>query len=175
MYVGDPFSVAVEHDYIYQLADSKASVDFDFYGSQTNFVSEQFLQVCNAMKVRYREIPLRITYDGKDVGDKRYSIFLPAEHVALLDRSNSEFSEDRDMETGGIAENNLFPGTPMYSWIKRFVPRDDCASTLFRSVEIMELVCNEKFKGEAERVALKGVEFIPIDNNYIYDPWGEVS
>lgn len=39
----------------------------------------------------------------------------------------------------------------------------------------MELVCNEKFKGEAERVALKGVEFIPIDNNYIYDPWGEVS
>ncbi|WP_157646164.1 hypothetical protein [Burkholderia ubonensis] len=175
MYVGDPFSVSVERDYIYQLADSNDSVDFYFYGSQTNFVSEQFLQVCDAMKVRYRAISLRITCDGKDVGDKRYSIFLSAEHAALLDRSSSEFLEDRDMESGEIAENNLFPGTPMYSWIKRFVPRDDCTSALFRSVEIMELVCNEKFKGAAERAVLKGVEFIPIDSNYIYDLWGEAS
>ncbi|KVK92080.1 hypothetical protein WJ53_31880 [Burkholderia ubonensis] len=63
----------------------------------------------------------------------------------------------------------------MYSWIKRFVPRDDCTSALFRSVEIMELVCNEKFKEAAERAVLKGIEFIPIDSNYIYDPWGEAS
>ncbi|WP_143286709.1 hypothetical protein [Burkholderia ubonensis] len=175
MYVGDPFSVAVEHDYVYQLADSKDLVDFDFYGSQTNFVSDQFLKVCDTMKVRYRAIPLRITYDGRDVGGKRYSIFLPAEHVALLDRSGSEFSEDGNMGAEEISEVNLFPGAPMYGWIKRFVPRDDCASTLFRSVEIMELVCNEKFKEEAGRAALRGVEFIPIDSNYIYDPWGEAS
>ncbi|WP_230586831.1 hypothetical protein, partial [Ralstonia solanacearum] len=40
MYTTDPFGVVVEHEYIYKLSDPDVSIDFDFYGSQTNFVSK---------------------------------------------------------------------------------------------------------------------------------------
>lgn len=175
MYVMDPFSVEVKRDYVYRLSDPSVSVDFDFYGSQTNFVSEKFLTICDAMGVRYRAIPLRIEIEGVNAVQKKYFIFLPGECVDLLDRSRSEFSEDRDMETGEIAINNLFPGTPMYGWIRRFVVRADCSANLFRCKETMELVCSVEFKLNAERDGLKGLEFIPIDESYRYDPWGEAS
>ncbi|WP_197341486.1 hypothetical protein [Ralstonia solanacearum] len=116
MYTTDPFSVVVEHEYIYKLSDPDVSIDFDFYGSQTNFVSKQFLSVCDVLGVRYRAVPLRIAKEGgEECNHKSYFIFLPGEHVALLDRDQSEFAEDRDMETGEVAASNLFPGTPMYS------------------------------------------------------------
>nr|OAI59918.1 hypothetical protein RSP597_23610 [Ralstonia solanacearum] len=174
MYTTDPFSVVVEHEYIYKLSDPDVSIDFDFYGSQTNFVSKQFLSVCDVLGVRYRAVPLRIAKEGgEECNHKSYFIFLPGEHVALLDRDQSEFAEDRDMETGEVAASNLFPGTPMYSWIKRFVVRQDCAAHLFRCTETMELVCSAKLKADVERQALKGIGFVPIDGSYSYDPWGE--
>ncbi|WP_155640805.1 hypothetical protein [Burkholderia pseudomultivorans] len=104
---------------------------------------------------------------------KIYSIFLPAEHESLLDRQKSDYAKDRDLETNEVAENKLFPGIPMYSWIKRFVPREDCAANLFRCVETLELICSSKFKVEVERLALKGIDFVSIDESYAYDPWGE--
>lgn len=61
----------------------------------------------------------------------------------------------------------------MYSWIKNFIPRADCVSNLFRCTETMDLVCSQGFKSEVERCALKGIDFLPIDENYSYDPWGE--
>lgn len=175
MYAMDPFSVTVKHDYVYVVSDPGVSVDFDFYGNQTNFVSENFLGVCDAAGVKYRAIPLRIEFEGAAVAQKSYFIFLPGEHVDLLDRNQSEFEEDRDMETGEVAINNLFPGAPMYSWIRRFVPRKDCKANLFRCKETMEVVCSAEFKIRAERDALKGIEFVPIDESYRYDPWGEAS
>lgn len=174
MYTTDPFGVVVEHEYIYKLSDPDVSIDFDFYGSQTNFVSKQFLLVCDVLGVRYRAVPLRIAKeDGEESNHKIYFIFLPGEHVALLDRDQSEFAEDRDMETGEVAANNLFPGTPMYSWIKRFVVRQDCAAHLFRCAETMELVCSAEFKADAERQAIKGIGVVPIGDSYSYDPWGD--
>ncbi|WP_406807233.1 Imm43 family immunity protein [Burkholderia semiarida] len=173
MYVADPFGVDVKHEYIFTLSDSSVSIDFDFYGAQTNYVSKEFLVACEKLGVRYRAIPISIVASGKPAGNKVYSIFLPADHESLLDRQRSNYSEDRDLETKEVAENKLFPGTPMYSWIKNFIPRDDCASNLFRCTETMELVCSQEFKSEVERCALKGIEFLPIDESYSYDPWGE--
>ncbi|WP_321790361.1 hypothetical protein [Burkholderia pyrrocinia] len=174
VYVADPFGVDVKHEYVLALSDSSISVDFDFYGTQTNYVSKEFLTVCESVGVRYRAIPIDIVRSAKSVGQKIYSIFLPADHESLLDRQKSEYSEDRDLETKEVAENKLFPGTPMYGWIKRFIPRDDCSVNLFRCTETMELVCSHEFKVEAERYALKGIDFLPIDESYSYDPWGEV-
>lgn len=173
MYVADPFGVDVKHEYVFVLSDPSISIDFDFYGTQTNYVSKEFLAACENLGVRYRAIPISIIADGKSAGKKAYSIFLPADHESLLDRQRSDYSEDRDLETKGVAENKLFPGTPMYSWIKRFIPRDDCSSNLFRCTETMELICSQEFKAEVERCALKGIDFLPIDENYSYDPWGE--
>ncbi|MXN79755.1 hypothetical protein GR157_34160 [Burkholderia sp. 4701] len=173
MYVADPFGVDVKHEYIFTLSDPSISVDFDFYGTQTNYVSKEFLTVCDSMGVRYRAIPINIVRDAKPAGQKSYSIFLPADHKSLLDRQKSEYSEDRDLETKEVAENKLFPGTPMYSWIKRFVPREDCSANLFRCTETMELVCSRDFKVHVERSALTGIDFVPIDESYSYDPWGE--
>ncbi|MCA8311008.1 hypothetical protein LGM90_21090 [Burkholderia sp. AU28942] len=173
MYVADPFGIEVKHDYVFTLSDPSVQIDFDFYGAQTNYVSKEFLGVCDRMGVRYRAIPINIVRDAKPVSQKVYSIFLPGDHESLLDRQKSEYLEDRDLETKEIAENNLYPGTPMYGWIKQFVPREDCSAVLFRCTETMELVCNRDFKAEVERCALKGIDFVPIDESYSYDPWGE--
>ncbi|WP_343727074.1 hypothetical protein [Burkholderia seminalis] len=173
MYVADPFGVDVKHEYIFTLSDPSISIDFDFYGTQTNYVSKEFLAACEKLGVRYRVVPIGIVAGGKPAGNKAYSIFLPADHESLLDRQKSDYSEDRDLETKEVAENKLFPGTPMYSWIKTFIPRDDCTSNLFRCTETMELVCSQEFKSEVERCALKGIDFSPIDESYSYDPWGE--
>jgi hypothetical protein len=124
--------------------------------------------------MHYRAIPLRLTHAGAKAAMKDYFIFLPGTHIALLDRERSEFLEDRDERSGQVAENRLFPGTPMYSWIKRFVTRNDCAANLFRCTETMDIVCSEEFKARAERKGLKGIKFVPIDDRYRYDPWGEI-
>ncbi|PFH20315.1 Imm43 family immunity protein [Burkholderia sp. JKS000303] len=173
MYVADPFGVDVKHEYVFALSDPSISIDFDFYGAQTNYVSREFLTVCEKTEVRYRAIPINIVGNKKSAGKKIYSIFLPADHESLLDRQKSEYSEDRDLETKEVSENKLFSGIPMYSWIKKFIPRDDCSSNLFICEETMGLVCSQTFKAEVERCALKGIDFLPIDENYSYDPWGE--
>ncbi|MGS0897312.1 hypothetical protein ACVBGC_33040 [Burkholderia stagnalis] len=173
MYVADPFGIEVKHVYVLTLSDPSMQIDFDFYGTQTNYVSKEFLTVCDNMGVRYRAIPINIVRNIEFINQKDCSIFLLGDHESLLDRQNSEYLEDRDLETKEVAENKLFPGTPMYSWIKRFVPREDCSSNLFRCTETLELVCTDDFKAEVERFALKGIDFIPIDESYSYDPWGE--
>lgn len=173
MYVADPFGIDVKHEYVLELSDPSISVDFDFYGAQTNYVSKEFLTVCEGMGVRWRAIPINIVINAKPVSQKIYSIFLPADHESLLDREKSEYSEGRDLETKEVAENKLFPGTPVYSWIKNFIPREKCSANLFRCTETLELVCSRDFKAQVERYALKGIEFVPIDESYSYDPWGE--
>ena len=158
MYVADPFGVDVGHEYVLALSDPSASIDFDFYGVQTSYVSREFLAVCEKIGVRYRAIPISIVANKKFT-DKKYSIFLPADHESLLDCKKSDYSEERDLETRKIVENKLFPGVPIYSWIKKFIPRDDYSRNLFRCEETMELVCSQEFKDEIERCALKGIVF----------------
>lgn len=58
MYVADPFGVDVKHEYIFTLSDPSISIDFDFYGTQTNYVSKEFLAACEKLGVRYRVVPL---------------------------------------------------------------------------------------------------------------------
>lgn len=159
MYVADPFGVDVKHEYVFALSDPSISIDFDFYGAQTNYVSREFLTVFEKTEVRCRAIPINIVGNKKSAGKKIYSIFLPADHESLLDRQKSEYSEDRDLETKEVSENKLFSGIPMYSWIKKFIPRDDCSSNLFICEETMELVCSQTFKAEVERCVLKGIDF----------------
>ncbi|WP_322021162.1 MULTISPECIES: hypothetical protein [unclassified Burkholderia] len=75
MYVADPFDVDVKHEYVLVLSDLSISIDFDFYGTGTNYVSRKVLAVCEKSGVRYRAIPISIVGNGKPAGKKGYSIF----------------------------------------------------------------------------------------------------
>jgi len=91
--------------------------------------------------------------------------------VSLLDEKRSSYSVELSVETGEPITDKIFPPTPVYEKITKFIAKDVVKPQLFSCVEIMRLVCMEKFKREAEGIGLKGIKFTPIDERYVYDPW----
>lgn len=171
----DPHSEIVEKDYVLKVSDTDVkTIGFDFYEAPSYYVSKKFLSVCDALGVNYRSIPLEIQIlDRKITQSFRYYIFLTASSAALLDEKESEFSFETVVETGEVMINRYFKNFPMYSWINKFVPNAENHPALFRCIETMELVCSRDFKDLATRNNLQGISFIPIDENYKFDPWGE--
>lgn len=78
-----------------------------------------------------------------------------------------------NLETGQPITDKVFPPTPVYEKITKFVAKDIVTPQLFSCIEIMQLVCTETFKREAESLGLKGIKFTPIDERYVYDPWAD--
>ncbi|WP_371870472.1 imm11 family protein [Pseudoduganella flava] len=141
---------------------------FDFYGEQSYMVSEQFCDLCREYSVPFRPVPLTLVLQGQQVGS--YYFFLPGKYVALLDTERSEYEIDTDLETGQPMVDQLFPPTPVYKKISRFVPRSDETCSLFSCIEIGKLVCSGDFRDAVLERGLKGMRFTPIQD-FTYDPW----
>lgn len=92
-----------------------------------------------------------------------------------MDREKSEYQVDCVLETRENMMSKLYPDCYVYSWIKKFIPHVGIDEHLFRCVETMELVCSGTFMEKAVESGLLGLRFIPIDENYRYDPWGEIE
>lgn len=176
----DPFSpnphqARIEKQYAFKVTDPDIeTIHFDFYEAPSCYVSDKFLSLCDVLNVSYRAVPLeiQISNGGKIQSFPRH-IFLIASGVSLLDKENSEFSLEMDLETGMTMYNRYFPDSPIYSFIGKFVSNTESHPALFRCIETMELVCNSEFKDLATSSMLHGISFLPIDEQYKFDPWGE--
>lgn len=98
-------------------------------------------------------------------------MFLPVNRLPLLDAKLSEFTEARAVESGELIENKIYPMQAIYNNITRFVTSGAEFPHLFKCSEILELVCTREFMQLAMERGLNCIDFIPIDENFKYDPW----
>lgn len=170
----EPFSIKIEQNYVLQIKDkSIKNINFDMEGRHGKYVSRDFLDVCDTLNVRYRAVPLTILLPTGKESAKAYFFFLPADYIMLMDRGSSKFTEDVDPDTNRTKFNKLFPSSPIYNKIDLFIPIAGATPELFCCLENMELVCTDKFKTEAEKRRLIGINFSQIDSSYRYDPWAD--
>jgi len=174
LYEKNPFDITIKKEYVYTVTDPDIeSIEFDLYGSGTKFVSDKFLDMCVELNVKFRAIPLEIVLNGKRISNKKYFLFIPGDYNALMDVLASDFSEELDVESGGVMMNKIFPSHPIYSKINRFVPKFGITSHFFRCIELMDLVCTREFMSKTHEKKLHGIRFVPIDDTYRFDPWAD--
>lgn len=166
-----PNDVTIVKDYEFTVTDREIkSLEFDFYGAHTKFASRKFLKICDDLNVKYRAIPLKFIVRKKEV-DKEYFIFLPVDHLPLMDKETSTFTEARDAETGELLVNKIYSDQVLYNDITKFITSKEIFPHVFQCSEILELVCTREFMQIAMERDLKCIDFIPIDANFKFDPW----
>lgn len=167
----------IKKEYVFTVTNpGLATLSFDYYGTSTRFVSAQFLDLCRHLEVRFKAIPLKLMLRGpgfadREVTNKDYFIFFPTDHLALLDRARSTFTEELVVETGEAMMQRYFPAHPFYARIDGFVPRTQQTPTMFDCIELNDLVCTGEFKARCLERQLLGLQFIPIDHNFVFDPF----
>lgn len=166
--------IRIDRAYEFHITDPAIkSLDLDFYDPRSPIVSAAFLSVCDELDVRYRSVPLKVSFSGAPGSTAEFFLFLPYQSASLLNRGLSEYQEDRVVETGEVMMDKSFPGQPVYSWIRKFVI-EPVPLNLFHCIELMQLVVSERFVSLSRNRGIKGVGFVPIDASYRYDPWGEI-
>lgn len=168
----NPFQVQIARQYSSVIIDGDIRfVDFDFYGLDSRLVSSRFIDVCKTCAVRFRSVPFDIRFSDYSRPEKQYFIFLPADHLPILDAERSVCEVELNVETGMPMMDRFFPDIPIYQKIEKFVVRDFTFPALFQSVELDMLVCTDEFHQHAMNSGLRGLKFVPLDENYVYDPW----
>jgi hypothetical protein len=170
----NPRGVSINREYVFTVTDKDVrGIDFDFYGEQSYLVSDRFLALSEDLQVDFRSVPVKIVMpDGKSSKNK-YSYFLPATYISLLDQEKSSYAVDVNVETGELLADKLFPGQPVYEKIDRFFAKNISTPNLFVCTEILQLVCTNRFRKEVEEQGLKGIRFTTLDETYVYDPWAD--
>lgn len=165
---------SIVRTYTFHVADpALTTLDFDFYDPQSPIVTRAFLSVCDQLGVSYRSVPLSVTFVASSAAQD-FFFFLPCQSASLLDREKSDYQEDRIVDTGDVMVDRHFPSNPIYSWIRRFSVKPSPLH-LFHCIELLQLVASESFRKLAIEHGLKGIKFTPLDENFRYDPWGELS
>lgn len=165
----------IQKKYSFSITDKNIKKPLpDFLGFPHNIVSARFLELCDKLAVNYLAVPVEINMVNGEKYENGFFIFTPLNAAEILDQNRSVYSEDKDLATGEIIFNKYHPTTPMYSWIKEFSTKDSVDEDFFICIELMKWACSESFKAQAEE-SLAGFEFISIDDNFCYDPWGELA
>jgi hypothetical protein len=168
----NPLDIKINRKHSLSLTDPEIkNIDFDFYTPDPTIVSKEFLALCNEQKVPFKAIPFDISLARGKKQEKEYSIFIPATHVALLDIENSVAEIEKILETGENKINPIFPPNFVYAKIEKFAINEVQTASLFQCIEIRQLVCTNEFKIEALSRNLKGLKFVPIDEQFRFDPW----
>ncbi|QGZ40041.1 hypothetical protein IP92_05974 [Pseudoduganella flava] len=170
-FVYDPAAITVTKDYVLQVTDPEiVEVNFDMSNGDQKIVSQEFLDVCTGLDVPHRSVPVKIILADGSPTRKSYFFFLPGASLALLDRDQSDFEDEQDLENGGVLYNTVYPGVPIYARIDKYVAKDIGTPPLFFNPDIFELVCTEEFKAVGEK--LLGVQYLPLNETYRYAPFG---
>lgn len=168
-----PEQLEIKNSYHLALSDSSIDIDildFDFYQVSVTYVSRKFLGACDLLGARYRVIPLDISL-GDKVRKDEYFIFLPGESLPVLDKASSIYEAAKDLETGSVIASPLYPGEVTIEKIDSFVVLPGIKSDMFRCQETLQFFCSDRFKSAGKE--LKGISFVPVDENYRYDPWSD--
>ncbi|MCA1856627.1 hypothetical protein LE190_11935 [Massilia oculi] len=171
-----PLDINTTQAYRLRLSDPAIKeLGFDYYDNEPRLVSSRFLEVCRALQVGFKAIPIQITLPSGQAARQDYYIFFAADNISLLDQERSVYTLERVIETGKVMIDAIFPPHPVYSTIEKFACKQIGTAPLFYCIEIMRLVCTETFRERAVESGLKGLQFVPIDEHYGYDLWSDIS
>lgn len=170
-----PNDATIKNNYEFTITNREIkNLEFDFYGSQTIFVSGKFLELCGHLDVKFRAVPLKFILKKKPL-DKEYYIFLPVDHLPLMNKKLSTFTAARKVESGEMLISKLYPDQVLYNDITEFVVSNHEFPHVFQCTEIRQLVCTGEFMQLAKERGLNCLDFMPIDANFKYDPWAIAS
>jgi len=171
-YETKPFDIEIAKRYSSKITDKAIKfIDFDFYGTDSRYVSDKFTTLCNDLSISFRAIPIDITMRDGSRPEKSYFVFLSASHISILDTEKSIYEIERLKENGAVAMHKDFPEIPVYSKIEKFIAKNLEFPHLFQCIDIYSLVCTDAFKNESLNRNLRGLKFIPLDEGFTYDPW----
>lgn len=137
--------------------------------------SEALILICDRLNVSYFSRPVKVTlYRGK-IPAKNHFLFFPLSKVELMDKESSIYKESdpgMDQTSNQLDDNSKILN---YDSITKFVSKECVKEDLLYCVELKEIVCSKAYKVLYESEGLIGVEFIPLDETYCYDPWSDFS
>lgn len=151
----------------YRLAAKIDTLDVDILVDDF-LASSNFLELCNSFAVDYLSVPVDVELDGGQKPSKGYNFFCVAARKEILDEEMSIFALMDDRLLRPKSERG---DLPVYDRIDKFVIADGVEDDLFYCEEIKRTVCSAAFKAKFMAMKLTGLNFISIDENYVYAPW----
>jgi len=159
-----PENLLLEH-YSVKAKEYKLVEDYRIEG---NIASDAVLDICSGLGIPFVSSKLDIVLYRNKIPLKKYNYFYPKDRILLMDLSQSSFTFAQVVSKDGTC---MEKSTDHFDVIERFVVKNDVSSKLFYCKEICKIVCSGAFKEEFERNQLTGIDFVPIDKTYRYDPW----
>lgn len=155
----------------YNLKAKSYKLDGD-YLVEDNLISLDFYNLCREFNVKCICIPANVRLLRNKTPNKKYFLYFNKAYLSILDSDKSVFSISKDIYNG---KNNTPEDKNMdkiyYDKIDKFHVIDGISEHLFYCKDIMDTVCSKSFKDKFDYLNLKGVKFIPIDQDYKYDAW----
>lgn len=132
--------------------------------------SADFLEMCSSLGIDYLSIPAEVILSDGSKTAKRYNFFCIKMRKWALNQQKSVYA---------LADERLLRPQedrkigPVYERIDSFVFKDDVAADFFYCEEIKQVVCSSKFKAEFESRKFSGLNFVAVDDDFIYAPWDD--
>lgn len=132
--------------------------------------SDDFLYMCSSLNTDYLSIPAEVFLNDGSKPAKRYNFFCVKMRKWALNQDKSDYAL-ADEKLLRPQEDRGFG--PVYERIDKFVFKDDLVADLFYCEEIKQVICSSKFKMEFELRSFSGLNFVAVDDGYIYAPWDD--
>lgn len=175
IYDPNPSKFEITKSYEFKITDNGLNeLELDYAGSPRRFVSERFIKLCDELNVLYRSVPVAVYLSSGIETRKKYFYFLSAQWASLVNQQRSEYKLEEDVPGSG-ADNKYYAGVKNYAWIKKLVVSENVGLDFFWCAEFMQHACSERFMKKAQSLRLQGIEYIPLDDSFRYDPWGDLE
>lgn len=158
---------------IYHLRTKVKEMSADYFIID-DIASDKIIEISKKLNVGFISIPLDVRIYGRKQPEKKYNLFYLTDYISMLDEKQSHYEISKDLETGRLnTPKEMGVDKIYYEKITKFIVKKGVEKNLFFCNEIIKPVCSEKFKDLYESQSLSGVKFIPIDNNFSYNAWGD--
>lgn len=144
------------------------------YFPDDSLISDEMLLLLVKYGVNFFSRKVEVRLSKKNNPKKKYNLFFLKDYVYLLDQEKSVFVLAENSSSGyNASEVGDGPQDIFYDKIEGFIVKKDVVNDFFFCKEITKPVCSEEVKDEFNTLNMKGVQFIPLDDKYKFDPWGD--
>ncbi|MFR0675080.1 hypothetical protein ACLUUI_16045 [Enterobacterales bacterium AW_CKDN230030176-1A_HGKHYDSX7] len=163
----NPERSSFESSYALKLKLEKFEIDAVL---EKYIVSSRFVSLCSRFECEYIDVPLKVELgSGEKLEDFRF--FYVLSRGSLLDVEKSKFvlTDKRLLRPDSERSGAL----PVYDRIDRFIVKENIHEDLLFCEELKQAVCSSDFREAYISEKLVGLKFERIDENFVFDPWGD--
>lgn len=137
-----------------------------------HLISTNMIKLFDLMNVKYSSRPVDLTLHKNKKTKNSYHVFFLNELIDIMDVDKSIYTVASDKYSGQLyTPEEMGCSYTHYDRIQKLILKDNITSSLFVCRELKEIVCSGSFKNKFEEFNLSGVDFIPLDSTYQYDPF----